>query len=75
MSIRIADGKKIFNVASIFFILILVLLGVLQPALLCMQVADSGGDIAAGALIQTNTVHFIIVFPDFFFCFREILRG
>jgi hypothetical protein len=30
---------------------------VLQPALLCMQLADSAGNIAANALIQTNTIH------------------
>jgi hypothetical protein len=40
-----------------FFILILILSAVLQPAPLCMQFADSAGKIAAGALIQTNTLY------------------
>ncbi len=32
---------------------------VLQPALLCMQFADSAGNIAAGALIQTKALYCI----------------
>jgi hypothetical protein len=48
--------KKNFNVASIFFILIQVLPAVLQPALLSMQFADSASNVAAGALIQANTL-------------------
>jgi hypothetical protein len=54
--------KRFLNVASIFFILILVLSAVLQPALLCMQFADSAGNIAAGALIQSNgTLYYCIL--------------
>ncbi len=30
----------------------------MQPALLCMQFADSAGNIAAGALTQTNTLYY-----------------
>ncbi len=58
MSIRISNGKKIFKCCLHFFILIQVLSAVLQPALLCVQFADSAGDIAAGALIQTNRIYY-----------------
>jgi hypothetical protein len=44
--------KGFLNVASFYK----VLPAVLQPALFCMQFADSAGNIAAGALIQTNTL-------------------
>jgi hypothetical protein len=62
--------KRFFNVASIFFILILVLPAVLQSALLCMQFADSAGNIAAGARIQAITLNYFI-FADFFFCLQR----
>ena len=52
--------NRFLNVASIFFIIIQVLPAVLQPALLCMQFADSAGNIAAGALIQTHTLYYCI---------------
>jgi hypothetical protein len=61
VSIRIPNGKKIFKCCLHFSILIKVLSAALQPAVLCVQFADSAGNIAAGALIQT--------------VFREILRG
>jgi hypothetical protein len=32
-----------------------------------MMITDSAGNIAAGALIQANTLNYFI-FPDFFFC-------
>jgi hypothetical protein len=53
-----ADGKKIFKICLQFFLLILVLPAVLQPALLCMQFADSAGNIAAGARVQANTLYY-----------------
>jgi hypothetical protein len=43
-----------------FFILIYVVPAVLLLARLCMQFADSAGNIAAGALNQTNTFSFCI---------------
>jgi hypothetical protein len=43
-----------------FFILIYVVPAVLLLARHCMQFADSAGNIAAGALIQTNTFSFCI---------------
>ncbi len=55
MGIRFVDGKKIFTCCLHFFILIYVDPAVLLLARLCMQFADSAGNIAAGALIQTNT--------------------
>jgi hypothetical protein len=42
---------------------------ILQHALLSMQFSYYAGNIAAGALIQTNTVHL------FSFILREILKG
>jgi hypothetical protein len=39
-----------------------------------MQLADSAGNIAAGALIQAKTLNYFI-FPDFSSVYREILRG
>jgi hypothetical protein len=36
----------------------------LQPALICMQFADSAGNIAAGALIQTSTL-FVYIFRTY----------
>jgi hypothetical protein len=57
VSIRISNGKKIFKCCLHFLILILVLSAVLQPALLCVQFADSAGNIAAGALLQKNTLY------------------
>jgi hypothetical protein len=65
--------NRFLNVASIFFIIIQVLPAVLQPALLCMQFADSAGNIAAGALIQTNTL--LLYFLDFSSVLTDILRG
>ena len=47
---------------------------VLQPALLCVQFADSAGNIAACALIQTNTLYYGI-FWKFSSVFIEIIRG
>jgi hypothetical protein len=67
VSIRFADGKKIFKCWLHFLVFISVLPAVLQPALLCMQFADSAGNIAAGALIQINLL--LIAFSEFFFCF------
>ncbi len=46
---------------------------VLQLALFCMQFADSAGNIAGGALIQTNTLLFCTL--RLFSVFREILEG
>ncbi len=51
------------------FFVISVILEVLQPAQLCMQWANSAGNIAAGAIILTN-----IVFSEIFSVFREILK-
>ncbi len=73
VSIRIADGKKIVICCLHFFIFISLLLSVLQPALLCMLLADSAGNIAAGALIQTNTLSYCI-FGNFS-VFRGIPKG
>ena len=57
-----------------FLISIQVLPTVLQPALLCMQFADSAGNIAAGALIHANTL-FYFIFPEFsFFLQRDSQR-
>ncbi len=58
MGIRFIDGKKIFKCCLHFFILIYVVLALLLLARLCMQFADSAGNIAAGALNQTNTFSF-----------------
>ncbi len=55
MGIRFVDGKKIFKRCLHFFIIIYVVPAVLLLARLCMQFADSAGNIAAGALNQTNT--------------------
>ncbi len=60
MGIRFIDGKKIFKCRLHFFILIYVVPAVLLLARLCMQLADSAGNIAAGALNQTNTFSFCI---------------
>jgi hypothetical protein len=64
MSIRIEDSKKFFKCCLHFFILILVPPAVLQAALLCMQFADSAGNIAAGALIKTNILCYCILSRD-----------
>jgi hypothetical protein len=45
----------------------------LQPALFCMQFADSAGNIAAGALIQTNTLYNCI--SEFSSVLTDILRS
>ncbi len=67
--------KRCLNVASIFYFN-LSSPSVIQPALLYMQFTDSAGNIAAGALIKTNTVHFIIIyFLNFSSVYTEILRG
>jgi hypothetical protein len=58
VGIRFEDGKTIFKCCLHFFILIYVVLAVLLLARLCMQFADSAGNIAAGALNQTNTFSF-----------------
>ncbi len=60
MGIRCVDGKKIFKCCLHFFILIYFVPVVLLLAQLCMQFADSADNIAAGALIQTNTFSFCI---------------
>ncbi len=60
MDIRLVDGKKICKCCLHFFILIYVVPAVLLLARLCMQFADSAGNIAAGALHQTNTFSFCI---------------
>ncbi len=60
MGIRFIDGKKIFKCWLHFFILIYVVPAVLLLARLCMQFADSAGNLAAGALNQTNTFSFCI---------------
>jgi hypothetical protein len=60
VDIRLVDGKKICKCCLHFFILIYVVPAVLLLARLCMQFADSAGNIAAGALHQTNTFSFCI---------------
>ncbi len=60
MDIGFIDGKKIFKCCLHFFILIYVVPAVLLLARLCMQFADTAGNIAAGALNQTNTFSFCI---------------
>jgi hypothetical protein len=60
VGIRFVDVKKIFNCCLHFFILIYVVPAVLLLARLSMQFADSVGNIAAGALDQTNTFSFCI---------------
>ncbi len=60
MDIRFVDSNKIFNCCLHFCILIYVVPAVLILARLCMQFADSAGNIAAGALIQINTFSFCI---------------
>ncbi len=60
MDIRFIDEKRFLNVAYIFYFLIYVVPAVLLFARLCMQFADSAGNIAAGALNQTNTFSFCI---------------
>ncbi len=61
MGIWFGDGKKIFKCCLHFLILIYVVPAVLLLARLCMQFTDSAGNIAAGALIQTNTFSFCIL--------------
>jgi hypothetical protein len=56
MSITIADGKRIFKGCVRFFIVISSTSGIEKHARLCMQFADSGGNIAAGALSRTKTL-------------------
>jgi hypothetical protein len=60
VDIGFIDGKKIFKCCLHFFILIYVVPAVLLLARLCMQFADTAGNIAAGALNQTNTFSFCI---------------
>ena len=60
MCIRFVDVKKIFKCCLHFFILIYVVPAVLLLARLCMQFTDSAGNIAAGALNQTDTFSFCI---------------
>jgi hypothetical protein len=60
VGIRFVDGKKIFTCCLHFFILSYVNPAVLLLERLCMQFADSAGNIAAGALIQTNTFSFCV---------------
>jgi hypothetical protein len=60
VGIRFVDGTKIFKCCLHFIILIYVVPAVLLLARLCMQFADSAGNIAAGALNQTNTFSFCI---------------
>ncbi len=69
MGIRFVDGNKIFNCCLHFFLLIYVAPAVLLLAQLCMQFADSAGNIAAGALIQTKT--FSICIFRFFLLFSD----
>ncbi len=68
MSIRIGDGKKFFKFCLYFLISIS---AVLQTAQL---IADSAGNIAAGALIQTNTLYYCIfwIFLQFSERFLEV---
>jgi hypothetical protein len=63
MSIRITNGKNIL----FYFIQVLPL--ILEHGLLCMHFADFADSIAAGDLIQTNTLSFCIfiiflLFPE-----------
>jgi hypothetical protein len=61
VGIRFIDGKKVFKSCLHFFIQIYVVpAAVLLLARLCMQFADSACNIAAGALLQTNTFSFCI---------------
>jgi hypothetical protein len=46
----------------------------LQPALFCMQFADSASNIAAGALIQTRTLSLFFLRIVLLF-FRVIIKG
>jgi hypothetical protein len=57
-----------FNSTAIY-----VVPAVLLLAGLCMQFADSACNIAAGALIQTNT--FLSVFSEFFFYFQREVKN
>jgi hypothetical protein len=59
VGLRFVDGK-IFTCCLHFFILIYVNPAVLLLARLCMPFADFAGNIAAGALIQTNTFSFCV---------------
>jgi hypothetical protein len=47
VGIRFVDGKKIFECCLHFFIIIYVVPAVLQLARICMQFADSAGNIVA----------------------------
>jgi hypothetical protein len=67
VGIRFIDGKKIFKCCLHFFILIYVVPAALLLAGLCLQFADSAGNIAAGALNKTNTFSFCI-FKIFLLC-------
>jgi hypothetical protein len=44
--------------------------GIAKHGLLCMQFTDSASKICAGAIIQTNTVPFLLVLSEFFFNFH-----
>ncbi len=49
--------KKNLNVASIFYFNLSSLSGI-ATCTVCVQFADSASSIAAGALIQTNTLYY-----------------
>jgi hypothetical protein len=66
--------KRFLNVACIFFILIYVVPAVLLLARLCVQYADSAGNIAAGALHQTNTL-ILSVFSEIFYYFQREVKN
>ncbi len=68
MSIMIADDKKIYKCGLLFCILSVVLQHVLI-VLLCIQFADSAGNIAAGT--QTNNPFSVLQFQ--YFSFKVIL--
>jgi hypothetical protein len=52
-------------------IFVSVLPAVLKHALSCIHSVDSAGNIAVGAINQTNTL--LIVFSELFFCFQRDL--
>ncbi len=73
-SIKFADGEKIFNCCLDFLVLILVLPAVLQPALLCVQFADSGGNIGS-RYSDPDKFTLLLYFQNFSSVFWEILKG
>jgi hypothetical protein len=60
--------KGFLNVASsLLYFILSNPNGIAKHARLCMQLADSGGNIAAGALSRTTTLSFLLL--EFLFCF------